>query len=87
MENLELFCLIYKQIQELIEAGKEFYLRGLLNLIEPIDKTNDYDRALEMLQMSVDDVVEISDTEFQCFVQDQWAWTQQAFMSNTKYLK
>lgn len=58
----------------------------LTSLPQPVDKTDEYDRAIEMLNMSVDDTIEISESEFKCYVQDQWRWAQEAFLSNTRYI-
>ena len=52
----------------------------------PTDHTEDYDRVLEMLNMSVDDTIELSNGEFQQYVQDDWNWSQMWNVSNTKYL-
>lgn len=74
------------EVKTKIKSGKEFNLRKLHAMTPPISKVEEYDRALEMLNMSVDDVVEISETDFRCFVQDQWDWSHQALLSNTRYI-
>lgn len=51
----------------------------------PEDHTADYDRAIAMLDMSVDDVVEIFSREFQEYVQDDWDWKEEWMASNSKY--
>jgi hypothetical protein len=45
-----------------------------LNLVQPEDHTDDYDRVLEMLKMHTEDVIEISEQEFSQYVQDDWGW-------------
>ena len=59
----------------------------LYELDQPMDKTEEYDRVIEMLKMEVSEVVEISQGEFRNFVQDKWDWTERMLISNTKYLK
>lgn len=59
--------------------------RVYVNLPRPEDHTLDYDRVLEMLDMSVDDVVELSEQEFAHFVQDNWGWKNQWLISNSGY--
>lgn len=55
------------------------------NLVQPMDMTKEYDRAIGMLEMSVDEEVEITDTQFQNYVMDDWTWSAQASASNTAY--
>jgi len=53
--------------------------------IPPEDHTDDYRRVLAMLDMSVDDVIELTNQEFQQYVQDDWNWKSQWIGSNSKY--
>jgi hypothetical protein len=55
-----------------IRRGKsvDLYIR----LPEPRDMTESYDRVLEMLAMETRDEVELTEQEFQQFVQDDWSW-------------
>lgn len=55
-----------------IRKGKPVELH--IALPEPRDMTQSYDRALQMLQMETRDEVELSEQEFQQFVQDDWTW-------------
>lgn len=52
--------------------GKE--IRRHISLPEPQDHTLDYDRVIDMLQMSQDNIIEIADHEFDQFVRDNWSW-------------
>lgn len=56
-----------------------------INLQVPEDHTEDYDRAIEMLSWEVEDQIELTETEFRQFVQDNWSWKDQFIMSNTRY--
>ena len=58
-----------------------------LNLPVPMDQTKEYDRAIMMLDMSVDDKVTITEHEFACFVMDDWRWKDQFTLTNSSYLK
>lgn len=51
----------------------------------PEDHTEDYDRVLAMLAMSVDDTVELTSSEFSQYVQDDWSWKTTWEASNSKY--
>lgn len=60
-------------------------IRRMVQLAEPIDQTNEYDRVILMLEMSVDDVVELSAHEFDCYARDQWQWSQSVNVTNSLY--
>ncbi len=67
------------------KAGKK--IRRTVTLVEPMDQTSDYDRAISMLEMSVDDKITLEEHDFQSFVQDQWRWKKQWSTSNSLYSK
>lgn len=64
-------------------AGKK--LRTSITLVAPVNQTGDYDQAIGMLEMSVDNTVELSASEFRQYVLDKWAWDAQFKMSNATY--
>jgi hypothetical protein len=45
-------------------------------LPEPEDHTDDYDRVLAMAEMSVEETIELDESEFAMYVMDQWRWKQ-----------
>jgi hypothetical protein len=55
------------------KAGRQ--IRRSIDLVQPRDHTSDYDRTIMMLEMSVDETVMLSATEFDQYVRDVWAWT------------
>lgn len=44
------------------------------DLPKPEDHTEDYDRAITMVEMSVDDELELTESEFAELVMDDWGW-------------
>ena len=54
-------------------------------LEEPVDQTKDYDRAIGMLEMSVDDEVTITSQEYAQYVMDDWSWKRQFLTTNMGY--
>jgi len=67
--------------------GEPFVLERVARLIQPKNYTGEYDRAIKMLEMSVDDTIEITSQEFQNFVQDIWNWSRDWALSNSGYVK
>ena len=53
-----------------LKAGSTDKVR--LVLPPPVDRTDDYKRALQMLQMAVGDEFELSGSDFKKFVQNDW---------------
>jgi hypothetical protein len=75
-------------LEERLTSAKKGRLPDMLfNLPHPIDQTKDYRRAIAMLEMSVDDVIELDEHDFQCYVQDEWSWSRQTATTNSLYTK
>jgi hypothetical protein len=87
--------------QEALEGYKETALaqlqkhladvqRGAMKVISimlpaPENHTRDYDRVIKMVEMSVDDELELDQTEFAQYVMDDWHWKRQFLASNSSY--
>lgn len=51
------------------------------------DHTRDYDRVIAMLEMSQDDEIMLSETDFASYVMDDWAWKREFIVGNKMYSK
>ena len=60
--------------------GKESY-----HFPMPTDNTESYKRAIRMVEMSVDRVIELEQHEFDQYVLDNWAWKDAFMRSATHY--
>lgn len=60
-------------------------IRRTISMPEPQDHTDDYDRVISMLEMSLDEIVEIHANEFDMYVRDRWGWKQIADLTNIAY--
>jgi len=79
-----------EELDRMLKAAREgqpFVLERIARLIQPKDYTGEYDRAIKMLEMSVDTAVEVTAQEFQNFVQDVWNWSRDWALSNSKYVQ
>ena len=63
------------------EAGKRIKLR--IDLTQPMDRTGEYDQAIAMCEMSVDDEIVLSHENFRCYILDKWRWRDQFIASNS----
>lgn len=51
----------------------------------PQSYESDYSRAIRMLELSVEDVIELEDDVFNQLVLDEWHWKQSFTVSNSAY--
>lgn len=51
----------------------------------PRDHTRDYDVAIAMAEWEVNETIEVTQSQFQCFVLDDWEWQREFKMSNRLY--
>lgn len=56
-----------------------------ISLYAPEDHTKDYDNAIDMIAMSVNEELEIDETSFNQLVRDDWQWKRQWLTSNAVY--
>jgi len=69
---------------EAAKAGKKVNLHDF-DLYQPQDQTKDYDRAITMIEMSVDDNITLTENDFRAFVMDDWNWQHNFLISNSLY--
>lgn len=79
----QVICELEKSIS-LAKEGKR--IRTQIYLPEPIDQTKEYDRALAMLEMSVDLNVELTKQDFAQLVLDDWSWKDSFTSTVSNYL-
>jgi len=64
-------------------AGKR--IRRAVELVEPIDQTEEYDQVIGMLEMCVDETVTLSQKQYKSYVLDQWDWAAHVGLTNARY--
>lgn len=74
-----------EELDDMIEKAKAGDIRLTVGLTPPSDHTTEYDRAIAMLEMSQDDIVEIDSDQFAQLVQNEWHWFAQATAVNSTY--
>lgn len=63
-----------------VRAGRKINM--MISLPVPEDHTEDYDRALRMLELSIDDEIDLTEEDVAQYVQDDWSWSR-AWAANT----
>lgn len=56
------------------------------SLPKPQHHLKDYDLAIKMLEMSVDNEIEIEQHDFNQYVMDEWSWKAGFALTNSSYL-
>lgn len=74
-----------EELNEMLAKAKAGEIRLFVGLTAPVDHTVEYDRAIQMLVMSTDDIVEIDQTTFANLVRNEWAWFAAATATNSLY--
>jgi hypothetical protein len=74
---------VLEQNLNLLKEGKKQAVQ--FSEIPPDDHTEDYDRVIAMLEMSVDKTIELTASDFAQYVQDNWVWKHSWTASNSKY--
>jgi hypothetical protein len=75
-----------KQLSDItkkVEAGE---MKVRLDLTTPVDNKDNYDKIIDMFNWEVEDIVELEQSEFNEYVQDETDFARHAMMSNTMYL-
>lgn len=75
-----------KECMEVLQNNLDALLKDSKHIVvffeqPPADHTDDYDRVIAMLKMSVDENIELTNLDFAKYVQDDWDWKD----SNSKY--
>ena len=55
-----------------MREGKPIDLK--FQLVEPQSFEKDYDRVIGLLEMTTDDIIEITPSDYTAYVLDEWAW-------------
>jgi len=74
-----------KQLKAEIEKVEGGSLDAKLNLITPVNNAENYDKIIEMFEWEVESEVELSQEEFNEYVQDETQFARDAKFSNTFY--
>lgn len=59
----------------------------VFQLRPPVDHTDDYDTAIRMMEWHKAETIELTATDFRCYIEDNWGWKRQFLASNALYSK
>jgi outer membrane cobalamin receptor len=75
-----------KQVADITKKVEGGDMNVKLNLTTPVDNKDNYDKIIDMFNWEVEDIVELEQSEFNEYVQDETDFARHAMMSNTMYL-
>lgn len=75
-----------RQLTNLTEKVNKGALNIELDLITPVDNSENYDKIIEMFEWEVEEVVELEQKEFIEYVQDETDFAVTAKLSNMMYV-
>lgn len=58
-----------------------------INSVKPESHESEYDRAISMLNHSVDDILDIDERTYKHYVLDDWDWTSSFKAVTSTYIK
>lgn len=77
---------IIKTLERKLEKAKEdIDTKMYFSMSKPSSNIEEYDTAIAMLEMSVDDEVELTAEQFSCYVLDKWSWMNRFLEANAGY--
>jgi len=75
-----------EKLQSMLDAARGHgKIIQSLGLIEPQCYVSEYDTVIKMLEMGVDEYIELTQQEFQQYVEDKWQWRNQFLASTSVY--
>lgn len=57
-----------------------------VSLNRPINYISEYTQIIDMLEMSVDEVIKLDSDSFQAYIKDNWSWKRSFMASNASYM-
>lgn len=57
-----------------------------VSLNRPINYISEYTQIIDMLEMSVDEVIKLDSDSFQAYIKDNWSWKRSFMLSNSSYM-
>jgi len=74
-----------EQLEKQIKEVSEGSIKVTLNLVSPVDNTENYDKIISMFEWEVADEVELTQDEFLEYVENENDFAEHASISNAMY--
>ena len=79
-----------EELEKLLQKAKDSkvgeHISRHIQLPEPENHLDDYDRIISMLEMSIQVEIELNAVEFDQYVRDKWSWSHETMIKNMSYI-
>jgi len=72
---------------ERLERDDKYQPKATITFPIPKDNSSDYKRAIRMVEMTVEEVIELTEAQFDKLVMDNWNWKQELINTTSLYGK
>ena len=72
-------------IQELKRKGKLGTSYAYIVLSLPFDATKEYEQVIQMLEMTTETIIDLTQKQFGQYIRDEWDWGERFSSSNDRY--
>jgi hypothetical protein len=69
-----------------LNSNKASEVKFEVYLPKPVSYEKEYEKAIKMVEFEIRDTIEISNSDFERYFLDEWAW-KESFLSNTRLYK
>lgn len=70
-----------------MDRDDEYEPKENINFPKPVDSSDDYSKAIRMVEMTQDDIIELNENQFDKLVMDNWDWKQSLITTSAIYGK
>lgn len=67
------------------EYDFETFIENIIGLPKPVEYLDEYDTAIAQLEWEQEKVIDLDQSDFKKFVQNEWAWSRQFAASTSNY--
>ncbi|MBN9120413.1 MAG: hypothetical protein J0I06_14860 [Planctomycetes bacterium] len=75
------------EVVDRLKEGQTVAVGFRISLSVPVSYEKAYDQIIRMMEMSVDAEIELTASQFACFVMDDWEWKEEWASSNAQYIR
>lgn len=72
---------------EQIKADRNYQPKENIRFPMPQDNSSEYKKAIKMVEMNQDEIIELSETQFDKLVMDNWGWKEDLIATSSLYGK
>ncbi|MBA4186706.1 MAG: hypothetical protein C0467_01685 [Planctomycetaceae bacterium] len=76
-----------REVVNRLKEGQTIAVGLRISMSAPVSYEKAYDQIIRMMEMSVDTEIELTASQFACFVMDDWEWKEEWASSNAQYIR